>query len=86
MELHLFRIIHTGDELTDELSKQTDEFIHEWNQCILPYPHLNCNSSLNQKSGFCGRIHTIVVWEFVDELIRLWCGWAFKVSDENCYP
>ena len=50
-------------------------------------PHLNYNSSpnlfRNQKIGFCGRIHTKFVWEFVDELIRLWCGWAFLLVSEE---
>ena len=29
--------IHTGDELTDKLTGRIDEFIHELNNCIVPY-------------------------------------------------
>ena len=62
------------------------EFVDELNQYIVPMGlftlnlSMNCNSSLNsfrnQKNASCGRIHTKLVHQFVDELIRLRCGWA----------
>ncbi len=73
--------------------RRIDGRIEQTNQWIRPQiepmhcslqgcSHLNYslspNSFRNKKSGFHGRIHTKFIWEFVDELIRLWCGWALR--------
>ncbi len=54
--------------------------------CRWGHSHLNCNSSSNsfrnQKNSYWGWIHTKVICSVRDELIRLWCGWAFTV----CFP
>ncbi len=84
------RPIHKRDELMDELNERNDEFhpqIEPMHSSLWRCPHLNYNSSLysfrNQKNVFVDEFTLKFVGEFVDELIRLWCGWAFMLLCEN---
>ena len=76
----------TGDEFTDKLTGQIHEFAH----CIVHYGLFTMNLSTNcslfpqfvqeQEKRVCGRIHTKLFAQFVDELIRLQCEWALRVT------